>query len=161
MKKLKTLLIFAIAIFAISCNENRIFEEHKSEFSNYRWEKSNKIEFHPQITDNEQNYQIYAAIRHVYGFQLKSVKINLEITSPSGKKSNKKYDLQVFKNANEYISDCAGDYCDLEVLIEDNFKFKETGKYTYSVSHEMKVNPIPNVMQVGLIVDKKISETKR
>lgn len=155
MKKIKTLLVLTIAIFAISCDENRIFEEHKSGFLDYRWEKSNKIEFHPQITDKEQDYQIYAAIRHIYGFQLKSVKINLEITSPSGEKTNKRYDLQVFKNANEYVSECAGDYCDLEVLIEDDFKFKEIGKYTYSISHEMEVNPIPNVMQVGLIIDKE------
>jgi hypothetical protein len=78
----------------------------------------------------------------------------VEQISPTGKTKSKNYKLKVFKGNSEYYSDCAGDYCDLETLIKENFKFKETGKYTFKISHDEKVNPIPNVMQVGLIIDK-------
>ncbi len=153
--KNKFLLAIVFAVLVIGCNENRIYETHKSGFTNYRWDKTNVVEFKPQISNVEENYMVYVAIRHVYGFQLKSVKVRVEIKSPSGKTSSKLYELKVFKNSNEYISDCAGDYCDLEVLVEKDFKFEEPGEYVFSISHEMDVDPVPNLMQIGLIIDKK------
>ena len=48
------------------------------------------------------------------------------------------------------ISDCAGDYCDLESLIEENFKFDEKGQYKFTIEHIMEADPIPNVVYIKL-----------
>lgn len=151
-------LIILIAVFTMSCNENRIYEKHRGGFGNYRWEKEKSVIFEPEISDVEQQYNIYFALRHVYGFQLKSIKINVETTSPSNKFIKKQYEVQVFKNNSEYLSECAGDYCDLESLIEKDFKFDEAGTYKFVITYDMPTKYLPNVMEVGLIIDKNTAK---
>jgi gliding motility-associated lipoprotein GldH len=156
-KPLFTFLI--VSLFIFSCNKNRIFEEHNTNFPKFRWDKTNIVEFSPEITDNEGNYKIFIAVRHIAGFQLKDINVKLNIISPSGEETTKDYNLPLYDKNNEALSDCAGDYCDLEILVENNFKFKETGKYKFRISHQMSINPIPNVMEVGLIIDKLVQQT--
>lgn len=160
MKKANLFIIVIIAIAAFGCDENKVFEEHSGEFPNYRWEKSVYINFDPEIDDTDSKYQILVAFRHVHGFQLKKLKLGVNITSPSGKVQNKKYKLKVAKNATEYYSDCAGDYCDLVEVVEKKFKFKEKGKYTFEIGQITNVDPLPNVMKVGLIINKVVKEKK-
>ena len=158
--KIKIILsILILTTFALSCNKNRIFEEHNTNFPKFRWDKSNIVEFSPEITDNNCDYKIFIAVRHIAGFQLKDINVKLDIISPSGEVTTKDYTLPLYNKNNEALSDCAGDYCDLESMIEKNFKFKETGKYKFRLSHQMSINPIPNVMEVGLIID-KLGQTK-
>jgi gliding motility-associated lipoprotein GldH len=155
--KIRILLsILILSLFALSCNKNRIFEEHNTNFPKFRWDKSNIVDFNPDIKDKNYDYKIFIAIRHIAGFQLKDINVKLEIISPSGEETTKDYTLPLFDKNNESLSDCAGDYCDLESMVENNFKFKETGKYKFRISHQMSINPIPNVMEVGLIIDKLV-----
>ena len=158
MKLLKLTIVLMLLAAITGCNENRIYSKHDTSFPKFRWEKSNKIEFTPEITDANPDYQIYVALRHVHGFQFPSLTVNVEYISPSGKSEKKDYSIKVVGADGEYLSDCAVDLCDLETLVEDKFKFKETGKYKIIVEHSMKQDPLPNVMEVGLIVDKKVVE---
>ena len=70
-------------------------------------------------------------------------------------KSDTQFIIPVYTSENVLLSDCAGDYCDLESLIEENFKFEEKGQYKFTIEHIMATDPIPNVMAIGLIIDKK------
>jgi len=152
MKLLKPLSILLI-LGLISCNPNRIFENHESDFPDRRWEKNHIIEFNPNITDTGVEYRIYLALRHVYGFQFQNMIVKVTSTSPSGIKAVKNYEFQVLGENNEYLSDCSGDICDLETVIEESVKYTESGVYTYTVEHQMPVDPLPNVMEFGLIIE--------
>ncbi len=155
MKKIKFILILFIGIIFMGCDENSVYEKHKGGFTDYRWENTKLVEFNPEVKDIEQDYQIYFSLRHVLGFQFKYLNINLEVTSPSGEVTSKDYVLKIIgEGSNKLLSECALDICDLDILMEENFKFTETGKYKYVVKHIMETNPIPNVMQIGLKIRK-------
>lgn len=150
--------ILFIALFISGCNKNKVYEEHKTNFPQFRWEKSNVVEFNPEIIDNDSNYEITIALRHIFGFNLKSIKIDLEMISPSGEKTMNEYLLSFYDDQGDLLSVCAGDFCDMEQLIEDDFKFKETGEYQIKIYHRMDINPIPNIMEVGLIIEKLVPD---
>jgi len=152
----KIMAFFFVAIFFTSCNKNKVYEEHKTNFPQFRWEKSNVVEFNPEIIDTTSNYKITVALRHVFGFNLKSIKIDLEIISPSGKKITNEYILSFYDDEGNLLSLCAGDICDMEQLIEDDFSFNETGTYEINIYHLMNINPLPNIMEVGLIIEKSV-----
>ena len=123
------------------------------------WKKGKKVSFNPEIIDNSETYNISFAFRHVYGFQLKSIKIRVQQTTPSGNTQSKDYEIPIFTEDDTYLSTCAGDICDLETLIEKDFKFEETGTYTYEIEHLVPIEELPNVMEIGMIIDKNGSET--
>jgi len=152
MKRYTLLIIIAFALFLSACNENRVYEKHRKNFTEYNWEKSKVLEFSPTIENINAEYQIYFAFRYIYGFPQEKIDINVEITSPSGVITNTVYTAVLRDGTNEY-GVCAGDYCDLEHLLEDNYKFQETGTYTFKVSQLTNEDPLQWVMEVGLIID--------
>ena len=154
MNKINSLILLTLVIATASCNKNRIFSEQK-DITNNRWEKNNAIVFTPEISDTSKSYNIIFGLRHVFGFQPAGFAIKVEMSVPSGQVMTKTLPIPFFDSKKNRLSDCSGDYCDLETLIEEGFKFKETGKYQFKILYDMEAKVIPNIMQVGLIIDKK------
>ncbi len=153
MKKSLGIPAILMITFLLSCNTGKIYEEHKTNFPKFRWDKSNIVEFTPEVTDTENNYQLIVAIRHIFGFNLSDLKIKVEIIAPSGKETTADYTLSFYNQENDLLSKCIGDFCDFEQVIENDFTFNETGTYQINIHHQMDQNPIPNIMEVGLIIE--------
>ncbi len=150
-------IIFAFLALAVlsSCDENRIFEKHSSAFPQFRWQQGQELSFSPAIDDTTATYRITLALRHVNGFQFAELKANMVVTSPSGNEQTMDYTIPVMDGKGGYLSECALDLCDLEHVIAANWQFAESGTYTFRVDHDMPVETLPNVMEVGLIIDKQ------
>ena len=153
------LLISIFALFTLfACNPDRIYESHHKDFKDYRWQKSKVLKFKPEISDTISEHKIFLALRHVYGFQFEFMRVNVHMTAPSGKITDNKYTLQLSGPNKEYLSDCAEDICDLEVLIEENYKFNELGTYVFQIENDMPLDYLPNVMEFGLIIERNTLE---
>ena len=154
MKRFNAICASLLIISILSCNPNVIYREYNKDFSTLQWEKGKKLEFTPEIKDISQSYKFTLAFRHVNGFQFKDMSVRITETTPSGKTSSKDYTIHVMKNDHEYLSDCTGDICDLESVIESDKKYNEAGKYLYIIEQTMPVDPLPNVMEFGIILEK-------
>jgi gliding motility-associated lipoprotein GldH len=117
------------------------------------WKYDQEINFKPIIEDVNKTYKLTLGIRHLYGFQLNSINVTVRSISPSGKESTKDYELKIKDSEGKYISNCGGDLCDLEVMVDENIKFEEVGEYKYSVTHNVQADRIPGIMELGLIID--------
>ncbi len=159
MKKIFFLPLVLLVLFITSCDSGHVYKKFKQNFPDYRWEKVNVLEYTPKITDTTSKYQQILTFRHIYGIPYEAVEVNVEITTPSGEVSDKNYILQLYDGKTE-LSECAGDYCDLETVIEDNYTFPETGTYKFKISQVTNKDPLQFVMEVGLIIDKIETDTK-
>jgi len=152
MKK-TSVLIFSSILLLTSCNDIYKRYDKDSFLPLYTWDSSKGIIFKPQIDDITGSYKLVLGIRHVYGFRLATLKVKIQTLSPSGKQTEKLYEIKI-KDANgEYLSNCSGDLCDLETVVENNVKFEEIGDYTFSVTHQSQDKKIVGIMEVGLIID--------
>jgi len=154
MKLAKFLSIILISIFIFSCNQNVVYKKYIKSFTDYKWKSDKVCEYNPTIEDTVSNYNITFSFRHIYGFQYAILKVNMEIISPSGKTTNKDYSIQIVDKNNKYLADCAGDYCDLDQIIEENYKFTESGTYIFKIKQIISEKPIRSVMEVGIIIEK-------
>ena len=154
----KNFFLFGFIVLLLACNPNRVYKSHKKDFPERRWHKSKILEFNPKITDTVSSYRVYLALRHVYGFQHPGMKVKITTVTPSGQKTTKTHSFPVFGKEQQYLSDCSGDICDLETVIEEGLTFKESGEYQYLIEHDMDVNPVRNVMSFGLIIEKETEE---
>jgi gliding motility-associated lipoprotein GldH len=138
--------------FLTSCN--RVYREYdKESFPSYLWQRGQEIKFNPAIKDVSKTYELVLGLRHVYGLKMRTLAINVQQIFPSGKVSNKEYQLTLIDERGEYISSCGGDLCDIEVSVERDIKFDEAGEYTFIVTHNMPLDRIPGIMEVGLIIN--------
>ncbi len=153
--KFSQLFLLVIIAGLMACNPDRVYESHQKSFPKHRWYKEKALTFEPTISDTTGKYNISVALRHVYGFQHPAMKVRLTVITPSGNENTETYTFPVFGKESQYRSDCSGDICDLESLIIEGVSYKETGTYKYTIAHDMDVDPLQNVMEVGLIIEKQ------
>ncbi|HBS87762.1 MAG: hypothetical protein A2W91_11400 [Bacteroidetes bacterium GWF2_38_335] len=153
MNYLKISSVFLAFLLIAGCNPNAIFSESET-IEGSKWDNTKKIVFKPEIEDISKPYDICVTLSHVYGYAPKTLDIIVKTTSPSGIKKEKEYSLFVKSEDGAYYSDCAGDYCDLKTQIEKSFKFSEPGTWEFSIEHNMAMNPLPAVMEIGLVIEK-------
>ena len=146
-------LLFIIPILLLTaCNSGVIYKEYKDLSPNIVWKKSKKIEFEVPVEDTTTTYDMILTLRHITGFPWKEMRINMQMTTPSGIVSHKKYQIQVMDEDKNYVGSGSGDYWDIEQLMEKKIKFHEQGIYTFTATHDMPVEPVPFVMELGLII---------
>jgi len=148
-----TLALSTVLLLTVSCHVYKDYD--KEAFPTYAWRAGQAVQFTPNIEDISKTYKLTLGIRHLYGFQFSSFAVNVRIVSPSGKESTKTYQLAIKDKENNYISNCAGDMCDLEVIVDDNIKYEEAGQYQYFITHNEDADKVVGVMEFGLIIDSK------
>ncbi len=151
----RLLTILAITIGLISCQlGGRIYIKHQNLSPQLEWLKKDAREFKVPIKDINIAYNMSLSFRYVEGYQYQFAKVKVTEISPSGGKKIKEYDLKVREDNGDYIGNAGLDIWDSDHLVEPSKKFNETGTYTYIIEHIMPTDPLANVMEIGLILDK-------
>lgn len=159
MKKLTLLFctIFCLAITA--CNENRIHNEHQDVRGTLTWLKDEKHVYKVNVEDISVPYNVIVAIRHHTKASENNININLTTTNPEGKKESNSYVIPLLDPQNGLpLGEAAGDISDKETTIKSNHKFEIVGEYTFEITPQEKDKDIGGIMEVGLILDKVVSD---
>jgi gliding motility-associated lipoprotein GldH len=142
------------ALLLTSCD--RVYREYdKDSFPTYTWKSGQEVIFNPTIEDATKSYELVLGLRHVFGLKIRTLAINVRQISPSGKETTNEYQLTLIDDKGEYISSCGGDLCDIEVAVASGIKFEEAGTYKFVVTHNMPIDRIPGIMEVGLIINRQ------
>jgi len=150
----KYLLYILLISFLISCYpEGRVFTEHQELSPDVEWLKKDIRTFEVPIENIEKLYNLSLSFRYVQGYQFQVLKVKVIETSPSGITKEYFHDLKVISDKGEYLGEPGYDIWDSEHLFQPNKKYTEKGIYTYTLEHNMPLNPIILVMEIGMILD--------
>jgi gliding motility-associated lipoprotein GldH len=151
--KLKLFLI-AFVFGLISCNKNEVYEEFNRDFKDNRWEANDVKSFEFENTQSKGVCVLKLHFGHISGFQFKEVPLEVEITSPEGKVEVYPLVLTLKDDSGKDIGDCTGDICDVFQTIKA-FEKLEKGKYKFTVKSKFIGPYLPNVLGVGIVVEKQ------
>lgn len=149
---MKKLALFLFAFALASCTGESVFSKTDKGFAENRWQKSDIKTYEFKIEQSATPYEMQVFFSHIYGYQFEKAPLIAEITYPDGQLSSVKFDL-ILKDASGELGDCAGDYCDLTQKIELP-KPLEKGKYKVRLMHDFNGEYLPNVLALGLRVEK-------
>ena len=153
MHRIAFIFILIFCLFIASCNE--VYRHHVDDFPNFGWEKQRVLEYDLFIEDSDSDYELIISFRHIYGFTFESVPVSISIEGSEGKVFESVENIIVFDSNNKMLSECAGDYCDLDQALPSPISFQAPGAYTISLQHQFEADVLPYVMEVGIILDKK------
>lgn len=151
--KTKILFLSIFLVIFISCNSSGTFSQFDKMPESNHWEKSDSKSYEFEITDDSQLYDLLFQFSHVYDYQFAEVPIDFSIESPDGQKEIFSINLMVKDRKGKDLGDCSGDICDFTSTIREKIKFQK-GHYKITVSHSFKGPYLPNVIGIGLEVDK-------
>lgn len=145
---------FILLFLLFSCDKNRVYEKN-SDIPKYQWDSKFIVAFELEINDTSFLYDVYANIRHADAYPFRNLWIIVHTTFPSGEKKEKRIELPLADESGKFFGEGMGDIWDYRILIQQNAIFPEAGKYKFELEQNMRQDPLPMIMSMGLRVEKK------
>lgn len=155
---IKNWIIFISIISLFSCEpSDRVYVEHQELSPKVEWLKKDSRIFKIGITDTKQAYDLSLSFRYATGYQFQIAKVKVTQTSPDGKKNVTEHELKIRDEKGEYLGEAGFEIWDSEHVIFPGITFEKAGEYTFLIEHNMPVDPLNYAMEIGVVLDKKMS----
>jgi gliding motility-associated lipoprotein GldH len=141
------------ALFFTSCNSNVVFEKNVK-IPDYRWDMNNRIALDIEISDTINLHNVYINIRNASGYQFSNLFLFLTTKSPKGATARDTVEITLADPSGKWLGEGLGDIWDNRILFKRNFQFSESGLWHFELEQAMRINPLPQIMDVGLRIEK-------
>jgi gliding motility-associated lipoprotein GldH len=160
MNRFKRIAFYLVpgALFLFSCQTIDLYEKSVS-VPGHAWKSSFKPRFTFTIKDTTSPYQIFLVLRHTDKYNYNNIYVNL-VTKQPGQDSTQsgRYDLKLGTNENGWLASGMDDIYEHRIELTPSnreFYFRKAGDYTFTIEQIMREDPLDNVLDVGLRVEKK------
>ncbi len=150
MKNIQILILLVFITLLSACDKSRIYEKNV-DFKTYTWAVEKNVDFDVEILESGAN-QLFVNFRHTYFFKSRNVRLKLVATNPKGEKKTLDLNILMSEPNGMWHSECAGDFCDFKYLVD--YPMEDLGKYHFSITQDMRVDPLTEVLAIGIRVEK-------
>lgn len=150
----KQLIVIASLLTFVSCTETGLYEKVVFMKGN-EWSIAQSPEFNFQIKDTSASYLVYFIFRHADAYEYNNVWIKLKSQLPGDSVvRSERFDIPLAANS-RWLGSGMDDIFDHRVLLyKDPIRFIKPGNYTIQISHDMRIEPLSHVFNVGLRLEK-------
>jgi gliding motility-associated lipoprotein GldH len=161
--RLKTLLrtsylLLFTTYFIASCTTIDLYEKSVT-IPRHSWKSSYKPSFTFTIKDTSSAYQLFLILRHNDKYNYNNIFINLYTKQPyQDTTQSARYDLRLATNEKGWLATGMDDIYEHRIALTpagQKFYFRKSGDYTFSIEQIMREDPLNNVLNVGLRIEKK------
>ena len=127
------------------------------------WAYNFKPTFTFDITDSAITYQPYFIIRHTQAYPYSNLWILVHIQTPHDTVTkNARINIPLAETDGKWLGRGMGEIFEqrLKISFGDSIKFNRKGTYKISMEQNMRINPLPEIMNVGLRMEKGITYQK-
>jgi gliding motility-associated lipoprotein GldH len=137
-----------------SCNTIDLYEKSVT-VPKHAWENSFRPSFDFTIKDTTVPYQLFLVLRHNEKYNYNNIYVNVYVKGP-GKDSVQKIqqDLVLATNEKGWLASGMDDIYDHRIPLGPEQSLK-AGKYQFTIEQIMRENPLKNVLNVGIHIEKK------
>lgn len=123
-----------------------------------QWDYSFKPTFTIDIKDTAARYQMYFLMRHDEAYPYANIWVGMSVQSPqkNGFSETKRIEKQLAQSDGTWMGRGMGGIWEHKIpfTAAEGIQFNEIGAYTIQLEQIMRMNPLPSVLNVGLIVEK-------
>ena len=148
-------LLFSLSFFLLlsSCEESRVFDKNISTTGD-GWDYGDAKSFEVTIADLSSAYNMFINVRHTDQYPYNNIWIRVTTIYPDSTRKENRMNVQLTGPDGKWNGNCADGICYHSVPVQQGFKFDKQGKYTFILEQDMRINPLPYVMNVGLKIEK-------
>lgn len=147
MSRFHWLLVLIVA--CIGCGTDAQFAGTKAIDPDEGWEASDKAAFDWQIADSLERYDFYIDLRHDQQYPFSNVYLFVDFTFPDGRTLKDTVSCQLADERGKWLGSGFGNMVDHRIGFRRAQAFPLPGDYAISISHGMRVNPLPGISDVG------------
>jgi gliding motility-associated lipoprotein GldH len=157
LKKLLPVVIFSVILFQ-ACTPIDLYE-HVATIPGQAWQSNYKPSFTFDIQDTTAPYQLFLILRHNNKYNYNNIWLNLYRKKTDGQVSKVPYELQLATNERGWLAEGMDDIYEHRIPLtppaNDSFYFNQRGPYTFTIEQIMREDPLQNILNVGLRIERK------
>lgn len=148
------LSLISCALFFTSCQAIDLYERVVS-IPQQEWKSSFKPQFNFIIKDSQTHYDVYVLLRHNEKYEFNNIWISLTYQLKGQQPVTGQYELPLANNEG-WMGTAMDDLYEHRVRITppEGIALK-AGEYTFTIGQIMRKDPLDNVLNVGLRIEKK------
>jgi gliding motility-associated lipoprotein GldH len=163
LKSFRAFCIYILAacslwLVAFSCTTIDLYEKSVA-IPGHSWKSDFKPSFTFTIKDTASAYQLFLILRHNDKYNYNNIYINLTTKQPgSDSTQSARFSLDLANNETGWNATGMDDIYEHRISLtpaDKNFYFKKKGDYTFTIGQVMREDPLRNVLNVGLRIEKK------
>ena len=136
-----------------SCTTIDLYEKNIT-LPGHSWSSAFKPTFSFTITDTTASYQLFLVFRHTEKYNYNNIWINLYSQPPGDTVHKARFELQLATNDKGWLGTGMDDIYEHRLALTDARKFR-AGTYKFTIEQIMREDPLENVLNAGLRVEKK------
>ena len=156
MKKLfrTSYFILLTSYFFFSCTTIDLYEKSVT-IPGHQWESSFKPSFDFTIKDTTSPYKLFFILRHNEKYSFNNIYINVYVKGPGQDSVLKiQQDLVLATNEKGWLATGMDDIYEHRIPLAPEQSLK-AGTYTFTIEQIMREDPLENVLNAGLRIEKK------
>jgi len=154
MKTPGCLLLLLIGLLACD-SKNTVYSEYE-DIADGKWYENHAPTFTFRIEDASVPYDLYYNLRNSLSYPYFNLYLTRYLTDSAGHVLESRLDELLLMDAKtgKPNGEGLGDIFDHKVMIKQNYRFPKPGRYSLKVKQYMRQNPLPDILSVGLAVEK-------
>jgi gliding motility-associated lipoprotein GldH len=154
MKRPASFFILIIIITLSGCSPSGVFEKNVL-IPGYKWASSFQPKIDFELNDTTSAYNVFIVFRHTNAYNYNNLWVKAAVKEPgSNDWKTGQYDLLLATNDKGWLGSGMDDIFEHRILIQPQTKFRKPGKYEYTIQQIMREDPLANVMNIGLRIEK-------
>ena len=139
-----------------ACNvkDPKMIVDQNTEIYNENWAYNNPVRSDFFIDDTLASYNLYLNLRVTPDYKYSNIFVLVHQTGPDKKTTTTRFEITLANRDGEWLGQGTGNLYSYQVAFKTHYKFPQKGKYHISIEQNMRDNPLRQVSDAGLRVEK-------
>jgi gliding motility-associated lipoprotein GldH len=147
------LILFLTSNILFSCTTADLYEKTVS-LPNHEWKSNNKPEFNFIITDTAAAYQVFFVIRHSEKYNYNNIWVNYYYQPSNDTLHKEAREFQLATNEKGWLATGMDDIYEHRIKLAPEAGKLKAGSYKFILENIMREDPLKEVLNVGIRVEK-------
>jgi gliding motility-associated lipoprotein GldH len=140
-------------LFWGGCTDPGAIFDQNTPIDNHNWSYANRVKNSVKIDDTSVPYNLYINLRVTGEYKYSNIFVLIRRNGPK-LRGVTRYEIKLANLDGEWLGQGSGNLYSYQVPVLTNYKFPEKGTYTFEIEQNMRDNPLHEVNDVGLRVEK-------
>ena len=141
-------------LLASACNDHKTIIDQNVPVADHHWAYLNKFKFDVKIDDEKAAYNLYMNLRITADYKYANIFVLITQVGPDKNAKVNRYELKLAAKDGEWFGNGSGTLYSYQSIFRRGYLFPAKGTYSFYIEQNMRDNPLKEVSDVGLRVEK-------
>lgn len=152
--KRQFIFLLLLTVLSAACQDTTTVADTNQVITNRNWSYVNKVRVPVMIEDNSIVYNVYINLRHTADYKYSNIFLLIRNQGPDGKVVTVRKEFKLAYPDGQWLGKGSGNLFSYQLPFYQNYRFPAKGKYIFEVEQNMRDNPLKEVTDVGIRVER-------